>query len=261
MTLKEIAEKHECLTDWCILSMYRGSIAHGMYLPNSDPNSIDDKDIMAICVPPLEYYFGLKEFGSRSTKEIFQDEWDIVVYEVRKFISLLAKGNPNVLSMLWLDEEHYLHQDPPGQMIICNRELFVGKHVFYPFIGYAKDQLKRMTHQSYQGYMGEKRKRLVDQFGYDTKNAAHLIRLLRMAIEFLTNGQMKVNRQKAGDAQELLNIKTGQWSLEAVEREANKLFQDAEDAHEQSLLPEKLDWEKINELAVIVVDFTRGKYA
>jgi len=25
---------------------YRGSIAHGMYVPNSDPNSIDDKDIM-----------------------------------------------------------------------------------------------------------------------------------------------------------------------------------------------------------------------
>lgn len=31
---------------------YRGSIAHGMYVPNTDPNSIDDKDVMGVCIPP-----------------------------------------------------------------------------------------------------------------------------------------------------------------------------------------------------------------
>jgi len=30
--------------------------------------------------------------------------------------------------------------------------------------------------------------------GYDSKNAAHLIRLLRMGIEFLTEGKMYVER-------------------------------------------------------------------
>jgi len=36
------------------------------------------------------------------------------------------------------------------------------------------------------GYLGDKRKQLVLKHGYDAKNAAHLIRLLRMGIEFLT---------------------------------------------------------------------------
>jgi len=34
------------------------------------------------------------------------------------------------------------------------------------------------------GYMGKKRRELVMRVGYDAKNAAHLIRLLRMGIEF-----------------------------------------------------------------------------
>lgn len=41
---KEIKEYHPSIDEWAILSGYRGSIAHGMYVPNSNPNSIDDKD-------------------------------------------------------------------------------------------------------------------------------------------------------------------------------------------------------------------------
>ena len=102
---RDLIREYKALSDWCILSMYRGSIAHGMYVPNSDPNSIDDKDAMVICVPPIEYYYGLRQFGSRGTQEIKRNEWDIVVYEARKFLSLLAQGNPNVLMVLWLDEK------------------------------------------------------------------------------------------------------------------------------------------------------------
>ena len=37
-----------------ILLGYRGSIAHGMYVPQEDPDSIDDKDVMGVFVaPPL----------------------------------------------------------------------------------------------------------------------------------------------------------------------------------------------------------------
>jgi len=42
--------------------------------------------------------------------------------------------------------------------------------------------------------MGKKRRELVMRVGYDSKNAAHLIRLLRMGIEFLTEGTMYVER-------------------------------------------------------------------
>ena len=71
---KNVLDKDLGLTDWAIMTMYRGSIAHGMYVPTNDPNSIDDKDVMSICVPPIDYYFGLKQYGSHGTKEITYDE-------------------------------------------------------------------------------------------------------------------------------------------------------------------------------------------
>jgi len=231
---------------------YRGSIAHNMYVPNSDPNSIDDKDLMNIVIPGQEYYYGLKEFGSRGTQEIKKGELDIVVYEFKKFISLLAKGNPNVLSMLWLRPEHYLYLSDEAKILLENRSLFVGKHVYHSFIGYAKSQFYKMNHLAFKGYMGDKRKKLVEKFGYDTKNAAHLIRLMRMAIEFLREGQLEVFRTK--DVLDLLAIKKGSLTLNQVKKEALALFTIAEIAYNKSSLPLQVDYDKINNLSVEILN-------
>jgi len=67
---KELLFEHPYIEDWSILLGYRGSISHGMFVPSKDPNSIDDKDVIGICIPPMDYYYGLKQFGSRGTKEI-----------------------------------------------------------------------------------------------------------------------------------------------------------------------------------------------
>lgn len=247
---QDILRKHAALNEWSILTAYRGSIAHGMYVPNTDPNSIDDKDVMAVCVPPIEYYFGQKNFGSRGTKEIFEGEWDIVIYELRKFIALLAKGNPNVLSLLWVDERHILSITEAGNLLRERRDLFATKMAYESFVGYAYGQLKRMTHLACEGYMGEKRKKLVQKFGYDTKNAAHLIRLLRMGVEFLNEGTLHVTREDAG---ELLQIKRGEWELERVKEEAERLFKKIDGAAERSTLPAAPDKNEINTLSVEVV--------
>ena len=237
----------QSIKDWCILLGYRGSISHGTYKSNKDPNSIDDKDLQGICIPPIEYYYGLKEFGSRGTIEIKKDEWDIVLYEFTKVIRLLEKGNPNVLALLWLEPQYYINITEAGQMLLDNRDLFVGKHVYHSFVGYANGQLHRMTHMACKGYMGEKRKRLVEKYGYDCKNGSHLIRLLKMGIEFLNDGELHVLRK---DAQQLLEIKAGEWSLEKVKNEAERLFASAEMAFTQSKLPVKPDHEKVNQLCV-----------
>lgn len=247
---QDITTSEKGLNDWAILIGYRGSIAHGMYIPGSDSTFIDDKDIMAVCVPPIEYYFGLAQYGSRGTKEIKKDEWDIVIYEAKKFIKLLSVGNPNVLSLLWLDPEHYLYKDNAGQLLLDNRNIFVGKHIYKSFVGYAQSQLHRMTHMTCQGYMGEKRKKLVEKFGYDTKNAAHLIRLLKMAIEFLRDGRLHVHRH---DAQQLLEIKRGKWKLKRVKAEADRLFKQAEDAYLASKLPDKPDNSEINRICIGII--------
>ena len=247
---KDILREQPSLSDWAILSGYRGSISHGTYVPSTDPNSIDDKDVMTVCVPPLEYYFGLKEFGSGGTKEIKRDEWDIVVYEARKFIGLLAQGNPNVLMMLWLNDNFYLKISEAGRLVLENRQIFVGCHVYKAFTGYAYSQLHRMTHMAFEGHMGTKRKMLVEKYGYDCKNAAHLIRLLRMGVEFLKDGRLYVMRE---DAKQLIEIKRGEWTLEQVKVEAERGFQVAEQAYLASTLPAGPDMEAIGRLAVDVV--------
>jgi predicted nucleotidyltransferase len=238
------------LGEWAILAGYRGSIAHGMYTPSKDPLSIDDKDAMFVAVPSLSHYFGLSEFGSHGTYEVKRDEWDIVCYEAKKFISLLEHGNPNVLMMLWLPQKSYLKIEAAGQLILSHRRLFVGRHVYHAFTGYAYGQLHRMTHYVFEGYMGQKRKELVDRFGYDTKNAAHLIRLLRMGIEFLRDGELYVERE---DATQLLEIKRGEWTLEQVKAEAETLFKSSEAAYLASTLPARPDREAIGALCVDVV--------
>ena len=254
----DIIHEYEALSHWTILHAYRGSIAHGMYLPANEPTSIDDKDTMAIVVPPRDYYIGLKEFGSRGTQEIKKGEWDIVVYELRKAIRLLAQGNPNMLSILWVDDEHLICATSAGKLLRQNRELFVGKHVYESFTGYAFSQLHRMEHANFAGYMGDKRKRLVEQFGYDTKNAAHLIRLLRMAIEFLNDGYLHVTRH---DAEELLAIKRGEWSIEQVKTEADRLRALADESYYRSTLPPGPDLEAISGLAVDVIELAWSERA
>jgi len=231
-----------------ILAGYRGSIAHGTYVPSTDPNSIDDKDLMGVYTGRKEHYIG---FGGREVYERKLNEWDVVLYELRKFIGLLLKSNPNVLMMLWLPEKYYLYKNFYGQMLIDNRKIFVSKYAYHSFSGYAHGQLHRMTNFKYEGYMGEKRKTLVDKYGYDCKNGSHLIRLLRMGIEFLTEGELFVERE---DATQLISIKKGEWSLEQVKREAEKLFLLAQEAYVRSKLPDKPDYKKAEELLMSMVE-------
>jgi hypothetical protein len=51
---------------------YRGSIAHNMYAPGSDPNSIDDVDLIGFVIPDARYYRGLREWAEKLLVEILQ---------------------------------------------------------------------------------------------------------------------------------------------------------------------------------------------
>ena len=103
---------------------------------------------------------------------------------------------------------------------------------------------------AYEGYMGEKRKEIVDKFGYDTKNASHLIRLLRMAMEFLSTGELNVWRK---DAPQLLEIKRGEWTLDKIKDESDRLFKLSEEAFLRSKLPVKPDYEKAEKLLINIL--------
>lgn len=75
----------------------------------------------------------------------------------------------------------------------------------------AKEQHK--NYWAWKTNRNEKRSCLEEQFGYDTKHAMHLVRLLRMAEEILKNGVVNVKRP---DALELLGIRNGEWKYEEL---------------------------------------------
>lgn len=252
MDLLELVPK-EIGMERLLLLAYRGSVAHNMYIPNSDPNSIDDIDLMGIFLAPKNYYLGLTNI--KTTVELMVEKdgalYDCVYYELKHFVKLLLKGNPNVLSMLWLKPDHYLFKSPYIETLLESKHLFRSKKVFHSFGGYANDQLKKMESYNKKGYMGEKRKRLVEKYGYDTKNAAHLIRLLIMGIEFLAEGELKVFRTE--DAETLLDIKRGKWSLEDVKKVSDIMFNILRMAYHNSKLPDYPDRKKVEEIVMGIV--------
>lgn len=119
----------------------------------------------------------------------------------------------------------------------------------------AKVSIQRIHARHFQGYMGEKRKALVRKYGYDTKNAAHLIRLMRMCNEFLIDGKLRVYRTT--DADEIRDIKAGRWTLELAQSHAEKLFEDAKVRRDSSPLSETPDRAAVNRL---VVEMQRDLY-
>jgi len=244
------AEREELFPEGLVLAGYRGSIAHGTYRPAEHEFSTDDKDLMGVYIGPLEQYFGLKALWKPKPWQRQIREWDVVCYELRRYVQLLLKSNPNVLSLLWLTPKHYILQEHAGALLVENRQLFVSKQMYHSFVGYAHGQLVRMTRHKKSGYMGAKRKRLVEQFGHDVKNAECCVRTLRMGIEFLVEGELHVER---ADAQQLLEIKNGEWSLEQVKAEADRLFAVANEAHIHSKLPVHPDREGAERLLVSIL--------
>lgn len=264
------------------LLAYRGSHTHGTYIPPADETGHDDIDLMAVYIDPRpSAYFGTD--GQVWTgRDVKIRQWDGVTYQLQHFAKLAAACNPNVISMLWLRPQDYLLLNGSGQALIDSRDMFSSRLAAKSFAGYALGQLKRMTAWKDQtaagchckgefhdadcalctdrgrgssklyatGFMGAKRKGLVEKFGYDVKNAAHLIRLLRMGVEFLMSGRLSVWR---ADAAELITIKRGEWALEAVKREAECLFAVMEERRFMSPLPETPDFQAINQLVTRIM--------
>jgi predicted nucleotidyltransferase len=229
-----------------IMTAYAGSHSHGTYDPK--PGSIDDIDIVGVILAPPASILGIKQFEHW---DVFVDELDITIYSLQKFVRLLLKANPNVLGWLWLPDHLYLSRTAAFERFRDNRHIFASKRAYLPYKRYGQAQLRDMDKGVYRGYMGAKRKALVEQFGYDVKHASHLIRLLRSASEFLETGEMRVDRTNI-DADELKAIKRGEWPRERVVREAEALFLRLEDAYRNSPLPDEPDEAAAEELLIDV---------
>jgi predicted nucleotidyltransferase len=211
-----------------------GSHAYGTNTPTSDV------DTRGVCIPPDEYILGLREW------EQFEDkERDTTIYSLHKFVRLALNCNPNIVELLHVRDEDILNTTESGRYLRDHRSLFVTKRAFKTFGGYAYAQLqmiqkgKTAKHGSHVG--------LVEQFGYDTKNAMHLIRILRMGCEILQSGLVQTFRP---DHEELLSIRQGAWTMEQVLQETERLNERLKLAVETSPLPDEPPFDTINRMVM-----------
>ena len=97
----------------------------------------------------------------------------------------------------------------------------------------------------WKNHRNETRAALEEKFKFDTKHAMHLVRLLKMCQEILTEGVVRVHRP---DAQELLDIRNGKFDYEWLIKWAEETDQSLNAAYEASTLQYSADYAAIDAL-------------
>ncbi len=106
-------------------------------------------------------------------------------------------------------------------------------------------------YENWQKSRSEKRAALEAKFGYDTKHAMHLVRLMRMCKEILENGNVLVERP---DKDELLQVRNGAWAYDALIEWAEKQDQKLTSLYKTcTIIPHSPNVQKIDDLCVELV--------
>jgi predicted nucleotidyltransferase len=129
-----------------ILKVRTGSHLFGTNTPESDT------DYEGVFMPPEETVFGLgsckevdlgvkdKDETGRNTK----DAIDFKIREYRDFCRLALDNNPNILNILFANEQNIIERNEYGKRLMDNAMLFPHQGGIQKYIAYAKSQLKKM---------------------------------------------------------------------------------------------------------------------
>jgi uncharacterized protein len=107
---------------------------------------------------------------------------------------------------------------------------------------------------SWQENRNPARAEMEKKSGYDLKHGMHCIRLLRSGLEILRTGELIVDRNLAGDIDDLKAILRGDYSYDELMKMAEDLVAQMDIFYEQSSLPHRPDLEQINDLCMELVE-------
>jgi len=209
------------LFDRVIYRCVIGSRAYGLATDDSDT------DRRGIYLPPAELQWSL--YGV--PEEIENEETQEAYWELQKFLVLALKANPNILECLYTPIVE--HVTPLAQELLDMRPVFLSRVVYQTYNGYVMSQFKRM--QADIRNHGEVK----------WKHVMHLIRLLLSGIHVLREGFVQVD---AGEHRErLLAIRSGEMPWDEVEAWRLELHAGFDRALEETRLPERPDYERVND--------------
>lgn len=109
------------------------------------------------------------------------------------------------------------------------------------------------SYQAWKVQRNPARAELEREHGYDTKHAMHLIRLMRMGLEVLETGELRVRR---GDAAQLSAIRDGAMPFDELLSTASGLQTVMEQAAAASTLPADVDYDWVDALFAEVLATT-----
>jgi uncharacterized protein len=186
-----------------ILIGLSGSHGYGLNRPDSD------RDYRGVFIAPKGYYLGFdkveqKDSGWDTESGLF--DWldgnqDTVIYELKKFIQLLAGANPNILELLWLKQYPLL--TPVGEKLLAHRQMFLSKKVKHTYSGYAFAQIKKI--ESHRKWLLDPpdRQPTPEDFGLEAERPLtkdelnafleYLYTLIRGKIEYLSEAEELYN--------------------------------------------------------------------
>jgi hypothetical protein len=208
------------LYDFVIYRCIVGSRAFGLESEESDT------DRRGIYLPPAEMQWSLYGTPEQLENEATQECY----WELRKFLILALKANPNILECLYTPLVEMAA--PVAQELLAMRECFLSKLVYQTYNGYVMSQFKKL----------EQDLRAAGTIRW--KHAMHLIRLLMSGVTVLKEGHVPVKVAEHRDL--LLAIKRGEVGWDEVNRLRLSLHKDFDAALANTSLPERPDYERAN---------------
>ena len=235
-TFKQIAH------DGLVLRGQVGSGLHGVTTGD------DDRDEMGVCIEPPEYVVGLQKFEQYEFRtqpdhhRSGKGDLDLVVYSLRKWVKLAAGGNPTVLLLMFIPDQEIVFRDEIGLEIQRSSELFVTRQVADKFGGYLVSQKERMLGLKSQR---TNRPELVQQYGFDSKFAYHMVRLGLQGVELLTTGHIELPIAEP-ERTWLQELRAGKYTKEEALERADDLLDQLNTLRKTADLPEWPDAKAID---------------
>ncbi|MEO6815619.1 MAG: nucleotidyltransferase domain-containing protein [Edaphobacter sp.] len=224
----------------------------GSELHGAKVGATDDLDLYGVFLDQPDVVLGLgprKHFvwsTASDDRRNGPEDVDLTLYSLHRWAQLAAKGNATALHFLFADATSTSKE--LWQQVQTQRDLFLSKQSAVQFIGFAGNQLRRITGEQGRGAKG-RRPEYESVFGYDTKAAMHCLRLYLECIELMRFGTITLPRP---EREFLIAARSGEWTLEKLLKEADELRREAEDSTQESSLPDSVDIRAISQLLATV---------
>jgi len=183
-----------------ICKMQGGSHSYGLNTASSD---IDIRGVFLN--DEVNTLIGMDRFEHLENRE---NEADDFLFELRRLLNLLRKGNTQALEMLFNDT--WISIDYDFCRVVDQRNHLIDPvKLFSCLQGYMYSE-RRLANGERTGQLGSKRKAQLEKYGFSPKNFVQLFRLAYCGATFFATGEFPVNivEYDAEFGAKLLRIKT-----------------------------------------------------